>query len=200
MLDGIVGTPNILAALRNYLNANKFSSGNAQDFYSAITLPSDMTSKTTVEKFMNTWLMQKNYPEVAISLSRTTTGTIVRFRQARFLLSEYIKEEAPLFEFPYGYKWKVYMQCAGGTYSANGGLAQNLQGSIDEFTFFLTGDNEQVEFSLRQYTWVKCNKNFNAYYITAYTEDVFNAYGWVLINAPSARFEFNFQLPCEFNF
>ena len=61
-----------------------------------------MTSKnTTVESYMNTWLKQMNYPEVAVSFTRNNSKTIVNFRQARFLLTEFDDEETPFYESPY---------------------------------------------------------------------------------------------------
>lgn len=184
MLESVVTPAGFQAGLKNYLNANKFSSGVAADFYNSLVLPDDMKTETTPEKYMNTWIKQKNYPFVKIDLARNAGQTTITFEQARYLLAQTnVSDEAS----PYGYKWEIYLQCqAGGAYDPNGDESQHIQGNVTNFTFFLNTDKGSKILG-GQFTWVKCNKDFSSFFVSDYSNEIFEGLIQVL-NAKTELF------------
>jgi len=144
-------------------------------------------SSVTPQQYMENWLLQKNYPEVAVILESSQSKTRVRFRQQRFLLST---EEIPGIpdESPFGFKWMIYLQCkAGGVYDPSSQGSLHLSGDIKEFSFFLD-DFEGVFDGLdRRYTWVKCNNEFRGFYVTDYAPSIFDAFTEILSNKIEVR-------------
>lgn len=176
MLESTVGFDNFRDGLRNYLNSNKFGSGNAADFYSTLTLPSEMAG-VTVKEYMDTWLLQINYPEVEIDLdnNQDSSVSVVNFIQERFSLSIFNENELidiPLVS-PFNYTWKIYLQCY-----AFGDTSNNLDGTLEPFNFYL-GSKEGSKKLDKKYSWVKCNKDFKGFYLSSYSNfkglvEVFN--------------------------
>jgi hypothetical protein len=138
-------------------------------------------SSVTPQQYMENWLLQKNYPEVAVILESSSSKTRVRFRQQRFLLSP---EEIPDIpdESPFGFKWMIYLQCrAGGVYDQSQGPL-HLSGQIKEFSFFLDEFEGIYDGLDRRYTWVKCNNEFRGFYVTDYAQAIFDAFTNILTN------------------
>lgn len=74
----------------------------------------------------------------------------------------------------------MFLECqAGGEF--NGDQANHLQGTIKNFKFFLKADRDFVDLD-RVYTWVKCNKDFNGFYITDYRNELFDSFETILLN------------------
>ena len=88
----------------------------------------------------------------------------------------------------YDYKWKIYLQCqVGGTYNATDlndddfESTQHTNGNYYNFDFFLTSQKGSIRLpSNRQYSWIKCNRNFNGYYLTSYSDYNFKVLGHLL--------------------
>lgn len=101
------------------------------------------------------------------------------------------------------------MKCvAGGTYNPNAGDAQHTTGDVVPFEFYFD-TNKGIYISLvlcfyicflllntikgtheldnREFTWVKCNKDFKGYYITNYDDEIFKAFTKALENKPDVR-------------
>lgn len=62
-------------------------------------------SKVTVQEYIDTWLLQINYPEVDVIVKsdQNTNKTVIEFVQNRYLLSIYDDEFANLYPSPYKY-------------------------------------------------------------------------------------------------
>ena len=122
----------------------------------------------TPQEYMENWLLQINYPEVAVILgTNAQNNTRVYFLQKRFLLSqEYFPDiDTPS---PFGYEWLIYLKCrAGGIYPND-----HSGGQVREFTYFLNYEMGQIDLD-RHYTWVKCNNDFRGYYVTDYSAQQF---------------------------
>lgn len=70
------------------------------------------------------------------------------------------------------------MECkAGGT------PGDPLAGSIYEFTYLLSSSSGTFQLP-GAFDWVKCNKDFNGYYITDYGDAQFLSYETVMVNTP----------------
>ena len=74
------------------------------------------------------------------------------------------------------------MQCrAGGNLLPDAGLDEHLQGSVYSFEYFLRGKEARLLLD-RQYTWIKCNRNFDGFYMTDYFDTAFEAFEVLLRN------------------
>jgi len=76
------------------LQANKYGSGNAADFYKTLTLPQEMKN-VTAQQYIENWLLQINYPELAVLLvndSQSSNSKVI-FEQERYTLSVYDEED-----------------------------------------------------------------------------------------------------------
>lgn len=62
----------------------------------------------------------------------------------------------------------------------NGDQANHIQGATKSFKFFLKNDRDFVDLD-RVYTWVKCNKDFNGFYMTDYRNELFDAFETILL-------------------
>ena len=59
-------------------------------------MPSELNGVTTIKEYMEPWILQKNYPEVDVLLSVSSSGnTRVTFKQARYLVSDVDIVEGP---------------------------------------------------------------------------------------------------------
>ncbi|CAF0936439.1 unnamed protein product [Brachionus calyciflorus] len=177
MLHSIVGAEKFKQNIRNYLSSNAFGSVSTYDFYNAFDLGDKIP--TTTEDFVDRWLLQKNYPEIAVLIENQSEKTRVNFVQSRFLLSPIQEEDPDLITSPYNYKWEIFLECkAGGEYV--NGKPQHTTGSIREFEFFLANDRDHFDLD-RVYTWVKCNKDFTGFYVTEYKNELFEVFESVLL-------------------
>lgn len=180
MLEAIVGEENFRDALRNFISKNKFQPANSAEFYSELILPGLMNS-TTAEEFMNTWLKQKNYPLVTIELEQEENTTLVNFTQSRYLLSAksgyLVNSEEDV--SPYNYRWMIYLQCTKVRKSEDDSYA------VEPFEYFLTTSMETGQLDLEgKYDWVKCNRHFDGFYATDYSEENFKSMAGTL-NLPA---------------
>lgn len=66
---------------------------------------------------------------------------------------------------------------------AGGVQGDALGGTVDSFQYLLTQSTGFLQLAKR-YDWVKCNKDFNGYYITDYGNQLFNSFENVLLNRP----------------
>jgi hypothetical protein len=87
----------------------------------------------------------------------------------------------------YGYVWKIYLQCqVGGNFvqndldSGNYESGEHANGNFYEFDFFLTNQTGSIRLPNRKYSWIKCNRNFNGYYLTSYSDYNFKVLGYLL--------------------
>ena len=96
------------------------------------------------------------------------------------------------------YIWQILVKCkAGGRYNATGDENMNFDGTIDDITVFLSTVRSKCTNSVnlflryaltlmltlasvtvngRLYTWIKCNPNFESYYTTEYSKNVYEAF------------------------
>lgn len=58
---------------------------------------------TTVEKFMNNWLLQINYPNVEVDLDNSGETTVVKFNQSRFTLNTLDENDENPIQSPFKY-------------------------------------------------------------------------------------------------
>lgn len=63
----------------------------------------------------------------------------------------------------------------------NGDLAIHTQGTSKSFKLFLKNDRDFVDLD-RVYTWVKCNKDFNGFYMSDYQNELFDAFETILLH------------------
>ena len=66
-------------------------------------------------------------------------------------------------------------------------LNQHLLGSNDEYNFYLGDKSATFRLSKRQYSWIKCNKDFHGYYLTNYAESNFQALEHVMQSANNVK-------------
>lgn len=66
---------------------------------------------------------------------------------------------------------------------AGGTLGDPLGGTPYSFTYWLTQTFGEIVIPGR-YDWIKCNKDFNGYYITEYGTRLFSSFETVLLNQP----------------
>ncbi|RNA36671.1 endoplasmic reticulum aminopeptidase 2 isoform X2 [Brachionus plicatilis] len=178
MLKSIVGDQEFKKNIKNFLSQHPYGSVTTYDFYLSFNMSNVIP--TTTEDFVDRWILQQNYPEVAVLIENRSGRTRVNFVQARFLLSQIQEEDPDLITSPYNYKWEIYLDCqAGGEFI--GDQANHVQGMTTQFKFFLTGDRDFVDLD-RVYTWVKCNKDFNGFYITDYRNELFEAFEAILLH------------------
>jgi hypothetical protein len=73
------------------------------------------------------------------------------------------------------------LQCkAGGTYSNDtDDVQQHLRGDTFEFEYLLQARDDEIELD-RQYTWIKCNRNFKSFYSARYSDEIVEALATVL--------------------
>lgn len=84
------------------------------------------------------------------------------------------------------FKWPVYLECkAGGT------IDDPLAGDNHDFSLLLTDASAIVQLP-RQFGWIKCNKDFNGYYMTDYADSQFAAFEAVILNNFTVTLEFFF--------
>lgn len=71
----------------------------------------------------------------------------------------------------HSYIYPVYLECRAGGVD----ISNPVAGDETEFSLWLLG--RETSYTLdRNYGWVKCNKNFNSYYVTEYDDAVFNEF------------------------
>jgi len=92
MLESFIDPNDLKNYMRVYVNSKKFGPATEQDFYNSITMPAELG--VSAKDYLERWVLQKNYPEVAVLMSVVNGRTRVSFIQDRFLLTE-IQEENP---------------------------------------------------------------------------------------------------------
>ncbi|CAF0707260.1 unnamed protein product [Brachionus calyciflorus] len=172
MLENIIGEQQLISSLTTYLKSKPYGIVRSQDFFDAVPLSSELGVNT--QALMEPWLLQKNYPEVAVLLETVSGKTRVRFVQDRFLLSEIQEDDETDF------RWRIYLKCKAGG-EINGAVVNHLGGSTLEFVYFLQGINGQLDLD-RRYTWIKCNTDFKGFYVTDYTNNLFDAFETILLS------------------
>lgn len=75
--------------------------------------------------------------------------------------------------------WPIYLDCVAG-----GVQADPLAGTLSNFTFWLTDTTGRLTIP-GNINWIKCNKDFNGYYITDYGNRLFQSFETVLLDQPN---------------
>ena len=115
------------------MKSKPFGNVKSEDFFKAVSLPSQLAVST--QAFLEPWLLQKNYPKLFVALLENDSGnTRVRFLQDRFLLSEFDEDNEKNF------RWKMYIKCIADG-ETNGSYVNHLEGSTNEFVYFLESTN-----------------------------------------------------------
>lgn len=78
------------------------------------------------------------------------------------------------------YKWPIYLQCQAGGVPGN-----DLGGTIYNFNYLLTDFSNFTTLNA-VYSWVKCNKNFDALYVTDYSNSKWLSFANIVVNAPGS--------------
>lgn len=72
----VLGEETFQAGLRNYIDKNKFSSVNEDNFWSALTVEAHksgiLDQKLTVKTIMKDWINQPGYPVLNVTVNRNT--------------------------------------------------------------------------------------------------------------------------------
>ena len=69
---------------------------------------------------------------------------------------------------------------------AGGTAANPLAGTITNFTYWLTQQTGRMVIP-GNFGWVKCNKDFNGYYITDYGNALYQSFETVILNRPNVN-------------
>ena len=164
LLDYLSGNETFQTAVRSILPINNLPTI-LPTFYSNFNL-STVLGATTTEEFLRSWLEEKNYPIVTVSLmtnNDTTKNTTLTFRQTRYFGSFALNNTL----LDTKYNWKIYMECdlGGMIEDDQWNLTANYEPSKIKFLF--ESDTEVVELE-GEYLWIKCNKDFYSYQVTEY--------------------------------
>lgn len=72
-------------------------------------------------------------------------------------------------------EWIIYLKCRVG-----GNIKQgHLNGDSKEFRFVLNQKRDTFELD-REYSWIKCNSDFEGYFLVNYDEENFEAFNQIL--------------------
>ncbi len=152
MLEKIVGSDTFRDGLRDYLTLNAFDVGDPSDFYNKLF------TNISGEEFMKNWLEELNYPILTVHLKVDTNGTLITFNQSRFIISNAFD----LSNLTSDYRWKISIQCV------LGGNHSNSEINNDTIDFILETEKENQFLPGKYYTWIKCNRDFQGFYVTQY--------------------------------
>ena len=198
MLEKIVGPNTFRDGLRNYLRVNAWDVGNPSIFYNKLF------TNISGEDFMRNWLEEPNYPILQVYLNITNNGTYVRFNQSRFIISNILD----LSNLKSDYRWKIHIQCILGAkyaleiyyfeiliFSIGGNYSHSDVTNVgdDTIDFILETEQETQFFLGKFYTWVKCNRKFQGFYVTEYLSDsstlsIWQRFSLILQTQPSVSF------------
>ncbi|CAF3867869.1 unnamed protein product [Rotaria magnacalcarata] len=165
MLERIVGSNTFRDGLRDYLKVNAFDIGDPSIFYNKLF------TNVSGEKFMKNWLEEMNYPILNVHLKVNHNGTYVTFNQSRFIISNVLDSS----NLTSDYRWMISIQCILGGNSSTVDITNLGDDTID---FILETEEETQYLPGKFYTWIKCNRNFQGFYVTKYTSDLSTASMW----------------------
>ena len=74
--------------------------------------------------------------------------------------------------------WPVYLNC-----KAGGVVGNPLGGAVVDFQFLLTGERDSLQLNAA-YNWIKCNRDFDGYYISDYYKTLWESFEAVLLSSP----------------
>ena len=149
MLELRVKSPKFQENLQKYLTANKFSVGDPNTFYN------DLFNDTSGEDFMRNWLEEQNFPLLKVNLSIEDNGTQIIFTQSRFIISDVLNTSS----LNETYLWKIFTNCELGNEQDPDRFPIELRLETEEKTENISGS----------YSWIKCNRNFQGFFVTDYT-------------------------------
>ncbi|CAF1247472.1 unnamed protein product [Rotaria sordida] len=156
MLEKIVGPEKYRTNLQDYLLINAFDVGNLNMFYDGLLI--NITNGT---EFMKTWLNEVNYPLLNVNLNVENGDTKLVFTQSRFIISNALNSS----NLNKNYRWKINIECVlGGNYPNSD--TTNIGG--DRIKFILENEQENRVLPGKSYSWIKCNRNFQSFYVTEY--------------------------------
>ncbi|CAF1272229.1 unnamed protein product [Rotaria sp. Silwood1] len=165
MLEKIVGANTFRDGLRDYLKMNAFNIGDPSIFYN------NLFKNISGETFMKNWLQELNYPILHVDLKVNDNGTHITFNQSRFIISNTL-DVSNLNE---NYRWMINIQCVlGGNYSDSD--ITNL--GEDTIDFILETEQEIQFLPGKFYTWIKCNRDFQGFFVTKYSSDLSTLSSW----------------------
>ncbi len=156
MLEKIVNSTRFRESLQDYLNANAFGVGDPNTFYNKLF--TDMSG----EEFMKNWLEEQNYPLLSVNLTVENDETIINFTQSRFIISDALNSS----DLNENYRWKINIQCVLGGRYPDSDIA-----NLDNYTieFMLETEQETRAIPGKSYSWIKCNRGFQGFYVTEYS-------------------------------
>jgi glutamyl aminopeptidase len=155
MLEKIVGSDTFRDGLRDYLTLNAFDVGDPSDFYNKLF------TNISGEEFMKNWLEELNYPILNVYLKVETNGTSITFNQSRFIISNALDSS----NLTTDYRWKINIQCVLGENHSNSNI------DSDTIDFILDTEQETQFLPGKFYTWIKCNRDFQGFYVTQYSSE-----------------------------
>ena len=175
MLEKIVGSDVFRDRLRDYLTMNAFNVGDPSIFYN------NLFTNISGEEFMRNWLEESNYPILHVHLSSNENGTEISFNQSRFIISTALDAS----KLNSDYRWKINVQCILGQLIdlciskslTNGQIFSGIDS--DDFNmndttiieFMLETEAETRSFPDQKYTWIKCNRHYQGFFVTLYSSD-----------------------------
>jgi aminopeptidase N len=182
MLEKIVGSDVFRDGLRDYLTSNAFSVGDPTVFYN------NLFTNISGEEFMRNWLEEMNYPMLHVHLKVDENGTEVIFNQSRFIISDALDASKLNDE----YRWMINVQCILGKNELllrhcefvvvhRGGDATHSDViDVDDTTvdFVLKTREETRVLPEKSYTWIKCNRQFQGFYVTQYSSELSTISSW----------------------
>ncbi|CAF0733249.1 unnamed protein product [Rotaria sordida] len=165
MLEKIVGSNTFRDGLRDYLKTNAFDIGDPTIFYNKLF------KNISGEKFMKNWLEELNYPILNVDLNVNNNGTYITFNQSRFIISNVLDSS----NLNSNYRWMINIQCVlGGNYSDSD--ITNL--GEDTIDFILETEQETQFLPGKFYTWIKCNRDFQGFFVTNYLSNLSTYSSW----------------------
>ncbi|CAF1112484.1 unnamed protein product [Adineta ricciae] len=162
MLEKIVGSDTFRDGLRDYLYSNAWDVGDPTVFYNKLF------TNISGEEFMKNWLEEANFPILNVHLRANDSGTYVTFNQSRFIISNALDSS----NLTSDYRWKINIQCVLGGNSSDVVIAN---GTIN---FLLETEEENIYLPEQFYTWIKCNRDFQGFYVTNYSSDASIPSNW----------------------
>lgn len=173
MLEKMVGSDRFRDGLRDYLSLNAFDVGDPSDFYNKLF------TNFSGEEFMKNWLEELNYPILRVHLKVETNGTLIIFNQSRFIISDALDAS----NLTNDYRWKINLQCVLGSrilfakhirslFSGGNHSDSDLVNIGDDTIDFILETERESRFLFEKfYTWIKCNRHFQGFYVTQYLSE-----------------------------
>ena len=192
MLEKTVGAGRFQKALQEYLIINAASVGDPVSFYN------ELFATTSGEEFMKNWLEEQNYPLLHVNLTVVNNETTVLFTQSRFIISDVLNVSL----LNKDYRWKINVRCVLGKnthrrlrrsvrLSSGGDVPFNDTVNMggDTIELMLEAEQETRVLMNKSYSWIKCNRDSEGFYVTDYT---FETNAWlhfssVLEEKPTVR-------------